>query len=168
MTVCVGVPLRTLGLPQIATLIFWPEREATVYTKEFLHSDELPYFSAGSNPSSLINLEPPIALAICYELSVAEHANRAAQSGSVAYIASVAKTAEGMVRAQARMAAIAKQYAMPTAMANCLGKQDGVECSGQSAAWDRQGRLIAQLDSEREGLVVLDVATCESTQAYLE
>jgi predicted amidohydrolase len=66
------------------------------------------------------------------------------------------------------MAAIAKQYSLPTAMANCLGKQDGVECSGQSAAWDRQGRLLAQLDAQREGLVVLDVATCESTYAYLE
>ncbi|MCL7931592.1 hypothetical protein M8006_16675 [Halomonas sp. ATCHA] len=41
-------------------------------------------------------------------------------------------------------------------MANCVGPSDDFISVGQSAAWNVRGELLAQMDAESEGLVVLD------------
>ena len=164
----VGVPLQTSVRPCIATLLFRPNSGPLIYSKEYLHPDEEPYFSKGSNPSSLIHLDPPIALAICFELSVPQHALRAHESGATAYIASVAKTASGVASAGNRLSDIAMEFSIPVAMANCLGVLDGAECRGRSSARNWIGDLIAQLDEEHEGVIVMDTETCDVVTSSLK
>jgi predicted amidohydrolase len=153
----VGVPLRTAGLPQIANLLFRPGSERKVFTKMHLHPDEEPFFSRGVDSPPLILSEPPIALAICFELSVPEHTRRALDAGPMAYIASVAKTANGTREASDRLAELARASSIPVLMSNCLGFLDGSECVGGTSAWDRTGTLIARLDDEHEGIIVMDL-----------
>ena len=98
-----------------------------------------------------------IALAICYELSVVEHAERAFENGAKIYVASVAKTRIGVEQAVERLAAIARSYAAPVLMANSVGESDGGTCGGKTSVWSRQGKLLAQLDEAGEGLIVYDV-----------
>jgi predicted amidohydrolase len=163
----VGVPLQTSVRPCIATLLFRPYSGPLIYSKEHLHPDEEPYFTKGSNPSNLIHSDPPIALAICFELSVPQHALRAHESGAAAYIASVAKTASGVASAGIRLSDIATEFSIPVAMANCLGVLDGAECRGRSSAWNRNGDLIAQLDEEHEGVLVMDTESCDVVTSSL-
>ena len=156
ISIGVGVPLNTNGLPRISTLIFRPNATPWIYSKRFLHPDERPYFDCGSRSDATIYSSPKITLAICYELSVPKHAEMAFKSGSTAYIASVAKTAHGLENARQQLSDIAKRYSALVMLSNCLGVHDGAECIGGSAAWDRNGNLLAQLDSESDGVIVLD------------
>ncbi|MFK7978556.1 MAG: hypothetical protein AB8G86_01120 [Saprospiraceae bacterium] len=51
-----------------------------------------------------------IALAICYEISVPKHIAAATKNGAKIYLASVAKTQEGVQQAAERLSLIAKNY----------------------------------------------------------
>ncbi len=163
----VGVPLRTNHLPHISTLVFRPHAGPLVYSKKYLHPDEAPFITPGFDPPTLILTAPAVALAICYELSVPQHAQDASTAGADAYVASVAKTAPGIMQASRRLSDIGAEYSMPVLMSNCLGYCDGAECTGCSSAWDRNGRLMAQLDAEHEGIIVFDIATGDVVTATL-
>jgi predicted amidohydrolase len=51
-------------------------------------------------------------------------------------------------------------------MANAVGQADGEECAGKSAIWNDKGELLAQLDGQREGLLILDTDTERITELY--
>lgn len=155
----VGAPLDTGDLPCISTFLFRPVLPPLVYSKSYLHPDEVPFFQPGRGSPSLLLDEPPVALAICFELSVPQHATGAHQAGATVYVASAAKTAAGVKQAGHRLSQIAAELGMPTLLSNCLGLLDGAECAGGSAVWDRAGNMVAQLDDKEEGVIVLD---CDS------
>ena len=157
VSVSAGVPLRTSGLPRIASILFRPNDEPLVYSKMYLHQDEQPFFTPGVDSPTLIHASPPIAMAICFEISVPDHARRAHEAGAMAYVASVAKTARGVETASQRLSEVAAEYRMPVLMANCVGLLDGVECTGRSSVWDRDGALLGRLDEASEGVIVVDV-----------
>ena len=159
VAIAVGFPLRTDALPKISNLLFRPRIAPRLYSKRFLHQDEVPVFECGDQCDSSIFVDPVVALAICYELSVPEHADAAFASGASAYVASVAKTACGVVEASQRLSEIAKQHSAIVMLANCLGRMDGVECAGRSAVWGRDGQLLAELDERAEGVIVVDYDT---------
>ena len=130
-----------------------------VYSKMHLHADEEPYFVPGERSIDLVGGDARIALAICYEISVAEHAASAARRGAKVYLASVAKFASGIDAAYERLAAIAREHSMTVLMANCVGEADGQACAGRSAAWRSGGALVARLDDTEEGVLVVDTAS---------
>lgn len=162
LSIAVGLPLQTDDKPGISTITFRPDLPPVVYTKRFLHADETPWFFPGKNADSWICCDPKVALAICYELTVPEHAANAFHDGATAYIASVAKTEAGMQAARKRLSKIAAQHSALVMVSNSVGTQDSVLCSGGSAAWDRNGRLIAELDSTTEGILIVDDQTLEA------
>jgi len=143
-------------LPNIATLLFSAHRPPQILAKRFLHKDETPFFSAGDNKFQLLMDRPKTALAICYELSVAEHTREAFSQGCTAYIASAAKDSKGMSNAIDRLSGIAKQNSTVVMIANCSGKLGGTEFAGRSTVWNRHGDAIATLESTSDGLIVID------------
>jgi predicted amidohydrolase len=155
----VGVPFDGKRLPSIGMYFSRPEAEPWRYTKRWLHEDEVPYFEPASLSDGLMRYESLIALAICYELSVVEHARQASRNGAAIYMASVAKSSVGRESAYRRLSEIARTHSMHVLMANCLGELDGMRCDGQSAVWNPQGALLSQLDNEHEGVLVLDTLT---------
>ena len=102
-----------------------------------------------------------MALAICYELSVPEHAESAYQSGAEVYIASVAKSADGVEKAVKRLSEIANKYSMTVLMSNCVGHCDNFESAGKSSIWNDKGLLIGQLNDANEGIIIIDTGTQE-------
>ena len=44
-------------------------------------------------------------------------------------------------------------------MANSIGPSDDFVGAGQSAVWNRQGTLMAQLDAMNEGLLIYDAVS---------
>lgn len=159
--IAIGVPVRINNGVSIGLLIFRPGREKTLYSKKYLHPDELPFFAGAENFSVLGGTDPLTAFAICYEISVPAHAARAAAGGAAIYIASVAKTATGMDKASQAMAAIAEKYSMTALLVNCTGHCDNFESAGRSAVWNSKGMLMAQLDSEQEGILLYNNKTGE-------
>ena len=159
ITIAIGAPTRSPGGICISLLLFQPGRLRQVYSKMHLHADEEPFFVRGPVSEGLIGTSEKAALAICYELSVPEHAAAAFQNGAAIYIASVAKTAAGVENAVVRLSEIARDYAMTVLMANCVGLADSVDCAGGSAVWNNEGVMLCQLDDASEGLMVLDTET---------
>lgn len=159
ITIAIGAPTPTESRPRISLLTFRPRRARHLYSKQYLHADEQPYFAPGAASSGILEGEPRIALAICYELSVPEHAAAAFRNGAGLYLASVAKTARGVEHACARLSALARQHAAPALMVNCVGPSGDGDCAGRTCAWNLRGELLAQLDDASQGLLVFDTVT---------
>lgn len=164
ITIGVGIPTKSDGGICISMVIFQPQLPRQVYSKKYLHADEESYFTPGENIAPLINNNPGIALAICYELSVPQHAEDVFKSGAAIYIASVAKTTTGIAKAAERLGCIAKQYTMTVLLSNCVGFMDGVECTGNTAVWNSSGMLLAQLNDTDEGILIIDADTGKITE----
>lgn len=167
VTIVAGAPLKCLGLPQVSAFIFEPKIASRVYSKQFLHSDEIQYFAPGESADSLICKDPVVSLAICYELSVGRHAETAFAFGASVYLASVAKTQVGVRLASERLSSIAKRHSALVIMANGADEQKAAGCTGGSAAWGRDGNLIASLDRTAEAVVVVDDTTEQAVVATL-
>jgi predicted amidohydrolase len=158
ITLCVGAPLVAGDKPTISLLVFQPGMTVRVYSKQYLHADEEPYFMIGDDYVRLNSPGGRIAFAICYELSVPQHAADAHAEGASIYLASVAKTHSGVIKAHTRLAEIAREYRMTVFMANCVGPCEDTVGGGQSAVWNAQGERLAVLDDSAEGLVIYDPA----------
>ena len=155
----VGMPTKSdLGI-RISTLIFQPGKSRQTYSKQYLHSDEVPYFVNGHQAVFLTINNTKIALAICYELSVPEHAQNAFESEADIYIASVAKSMDGIKKASKRLSDIASTYSMIVLMSNCVGYCDNFDSAGKSSIWNDKGVLVGQLNDTNEGILLIDTET---------
>lgn len=156
ITIGIGIPLNTITGVTISTLFFRPGKERQIYSKQYLHPDEKPYFIEGKK-ASVFNLGTiKIALAICYEISISEHViNTFAQNPDI-FVASVVKSKNGIKKAITTLSNIAKTYHTPVFMSNSIGVADGEEIAGLSSSWDENGNLIAQLGDKKEGILLFD------------
>lgn len=159
VTIGVGVPTRRAAGTCISMILFQPGGVRALYSKQHLHPDEEPFFVPGQGFATLRVNGAKVGLAICYELSVPEHAERAVASGADLYVASVAKSAAGVAAAAQRLSAVAAQYRLPVMMANSVGPCDTFESAGGSAVWNHEGRLVGCLDASIEGLIVYDTVS---------
>jgi predicted amidohydrolase len=103
-----------------------------------------------------------VAPAICYESLLPEHCEQAAALGATVYVASVAKSAQGLAQADSHYPSIARRHSLPVLMANCVGRCDDFEAVGGSAVWNAQGERLARLSATGEGALLFDTATNEA------
>lgn len=165
--IAVGLPTPAQSGLNISLILFQPGQPPVVYAKQQLHEDELPYFVPGEQQILLRSSGHGIAPAICYESLQASHAANAAALGADIYLASVAKSAQGIAKANLHYPAIAQRHAMTVLMANCIGPCDDFLAAGQSAIWNARGDLLTRLEADREGVALLDTATQQASVHYL-
>jgi len=166
ITIGIGVPILADNGIQIGQVYFQPGKPREIYSKIFLHSSEEEYFIRGDRYTNLHIDDANIAPAICYELSVVEHAKRAAKSGADIYAVSVVEN--NIEKAIKRLTNVATDYSMTVMMANAVGKTGVYECPGKSSIWSNKGRLVAQLDDSHEGILVFDANTGGITKKEIE
>jgi predicted amidohydrolase len=166
ITIGIGVPLLTDDGIRVSQVYFQPDKPREMYSKVFLHSSEEEYFIRGDRYINLRVDDANIAPAICYELSVREHAERAAKSGADIYAVSVVE--DNIEKAIKRLTNVATEYSMTVMMANAIGKTGVYECPGKSSIWNNNGRLVGQLDDSHEGILVFDTDTGEITKRQIE
>lgn len=159
ITIGVGFPLKTESGIQITMIIFQPNKESISYSKQLLHEDELPYFENGKGQKIIEIDNQKIIPAICYESLQIEHAQKASELGGEIYLASVAKSQNGIEKAFVHYPNIAKKYTMPVLMANCIGECDNFVSVGYSAVWTKEGKLAEQLDNKNEGIIIFNTET---------
>jgi predicted amidohydrolase len=100
-----------------------------------------------------------VAPAICYESLLDEHCAEAAALGATIYVASVAKSAKGLAKADAHYPTIARRHSLPVLMANCVGTCADFEAAGGSAVWTANGELRTRLPATGEGALLFDSTT---------
>ena len=159
ISILVGVPLRSENGITINMIIYQPNQLRQVYSKKYLHPDETPFFVSGTNTIDYIGTDPKIGLAICYEISVTEHENQLMKENPDIYLASVAKFVAGIGPAQNRLTKLSKNYGVLALMVNAVGPADDGICTGQSAVWDENGKMTDCLDSDKQGILILDTKT---------
>lgn len=162
-----GLPTATESNIRISMIIFEPNKPRQTYSKQQLHSDEFPYFENGDGQVIIKTNDKNIAPAICYESLQQTHSENAFKLGADVYLASVAKPANGVVKAFDHYPKIAKQYAMPVLMSNCVGFCDNFLSAGNSSVWTKEGKLVGQLDDKTEGVLLFDTETEEIDKRIL-
>lgn len=168
ISIGIGAPIRNREGIRISLILFQAGKARQVYSKMHLHSSEEPFFVRGPESANMIGDEEKIALAICYELSVPEHAADASKKGAEIYLASVADSVNDIDRVLARLGTIAREYSMTVLMSNCIGSSGGWQWAGRSSVWGNQGELLAQLDDAKEGIIVFDTETQDVAQSTIE
>ena len=163
----VGMPTKANSGIQISMIIFQPDRPRLTYSKQQLHADEFPYFVNGEKQIILIVDNKKIAPAICYESLQPDHSGNVNKLGAEIYVASVAKSQNGINKAMIHYPAVAKKYLMPVLMSNCVGYCDNFESVGKSSVWTKQGNLAGQLDDKLEGILIFDTETEEVIEQSL-
>ena len=156
IVICAGVPTRASQKVHISALVFRPNEATQVYSKMFLHADELPTFEPGTSYNGRVGGANGFALAICYELSVPQHTELALGSETSAFVASVAKSQSGVDQAMKILSHIAQVHSIPVFMVNSVGPSDDFVADGRSAIWNSQGKLVVQMNSADQGLIVYD------------
>ena len=159
ITIGAGLPIKTDQGISISILFFQPNLPRIIYSKQILHSDELPYFIQGNGQLILNIKNMNVAPAICYESLQHQHSEKAVQLGAELYVASVAKSQKGVEKAFKHFPEIAKKSGIPVLMCNCVGFCDNFESAGQTSVWDENGVLIGQLNNENEGMLIFDTET---------
>ncbi|MEL6556847.1 MAG: carbon-nitrogen hydrolase family protein [Bacteroidota bacterium] len=161
ITIGLGVPVQRKAGFTISMAIFQPQKAHTYYDKKYLHVDELPFFIPGENLSSDRIGDGQTAMAICYELSIEEHATTSVTDNVCNYLASVAKYRDDVKRASRTLSEIARKFSIHTLMVNGIGPADGGVCTGSSAIWDTEGKQLLQLGEDQPGLILFDTVTHE-------
>jgi predicted amidohydrolase len=161
ITIGLGVPTNSADGIHITMVLFQPNKPRQVNSKMYLHADEEPFFVPGNNLTALVINDNPVALAICYEISIPEHSESAYKNGAQIYIASVAKTVKGVERSMVQLGDIASKFGMTVLLSNCVGMSEDGECGGRSSAWNNKGILLGQLNDTGEGLLIIDTGTQE-------
>jgi len=156
ITIGAGVPTSAETGIHITMVLFEPNKPRQANSKMYLHEDEEPFFVSGENLPGLFINNTSIALAICYEISIPQHAEKAHKTGAQLYVASVAKTVKGVEKAWAGLSEIAGKYGMTVLMSNSVGMCEDGLCGGKSAAWNSRGELLGHLNDTDEGILVLD------------
>jgi len=156
VTIGIGLPTQSNEGVHISMMLFQPQQPSSLYSKQQLHQDELPYFAAAKNQYPVFDLGMKVAFGICYETLTTEHFQNAAKTNADIFIASVAKPDRGVEKAYIHFPTMAKEFNMPILMANCIGFCDDFMSIGRSSFWDKTGELKAQLDEKSEGLLFYD------------
>lgn len=166
LTIAIGMPTKDSRGIKISMLIFQPNHDQVTYSKQLLHSDELPYFIPGNHQTYLNINNTRIAVGICYETMQRDHLTKAMQGGTEIYIASVAKHQEGISSAKDHFELLSREFNATVLMVNSIGPSDNFIAAGQSSVWNRNGNLVMSLNEKREELLYFQTNP-EHAERYL-
>src|SRR4051794_22077948 len=65
ITIGVDAPLKSNVGVCISMILFQPGKTRSIYSKQYLHADEEPFFVSGKSSAGLLNYNRKIGLAIC-------------------------------------------------------------------------------------------------------
>lgn len=153
IAIAFGIPLRQPNGISISMPLYLPQQPTLVYSKFYLHDDELPFFVPASNATPIMIKGLRIGFAICYELSVKEHRTNAIKDGVNVYIASAAKTEKGVAESYKHLSSMAESNKIVTMLVNSAGPSDDFIAAGQSACWDTEGNTTQAFHREKGMLI---------------
>jgi len=157
IVIIVGAPIKDENNLFIGTFILKPDNSIFIYTKQFLHEGEKEYFKSSFKYNPMIELKnEKISLAICADIDNSKHAENAGNVGTTLYIAGIFFSPNGIGNAYEILSGYAKKYSMNILMSNFGGQSWGIDSGGQSGFWNKNGKLIANLNNSDSGLLLIE------------
>ncbi|MDW7690710.1 carbon-nitrogen hydrolase family protein [Flammeovirgaceae bacterium SG7u.111] len=152
-----GAPIKLENELFIGSFILSPNQPISIYTKQFLHEGEDEFFSSSFSFNPQLKLEEEqLSLAICADIDHAVHANAACEAGSSIYLPSIFFTTNGIGEGHKLLQGYSQKHQLAVLMSNYCGEAWGYEAGGRSAFWNEKGELLGELDSQEEGLLVVE------------
>lgn len=154
IVIVAGAPIESADGLHIGALCFSPRRCVVTYSKRFLHEGEEQTFAPGVGGDPLSIHDHVVGIAICAEITHAEHAARAAERGANIYAASCFITPNGYAYDTNFLAGYARLHHMMVLMAN-FGNGNGTWLSaGRSAIWSHTGALLIEGPPQGEAILI--------------
>ncbi|MBM7518950.1 carbon-nitrogen hydrolase family protein [Nocardioides nitrophenolicus] len=156
-TAVVSTALRRDHGRTLAAVVVEPDGTTSApYDKQHLDGDEPTWFVPGEHPATITVDGRVLALSICRDGSVPEHAALAAAAGASAYLASVAYFPGGARRLDVTYAARALDHGLHVVVAGLTGRCGPSTFIGGSAIYGPDAEALARLGDE-EGLALADI-----------
>ena len=125
-----------------------------IYLKRFLHDGEEAAFQPGAGGAPLRIGDKNLGLAICADITHAEHPREAAAAGCTIYAAGCFITEAGYGADAGLLRGYARDHAMMVMMANYGAPVGQWSAAGQSAIWAAGGGLLACAPATGESVVI--------------
>lgn len=150
----------------LAAVALSPDGTVEVVGKRYLHGPERDLFQPGVSARPLVIDGWRIALSVCYDAAVPEHACEAAERGADVYAVSSLYTEGQERRLNVHAAARAMDHRMYALVANLAGSGPGWRSCGGSGIWHPDGRRLAQAGTDPQVVVgVLERAELDRLRA---
>jgi predicted amidohydrolase len=157
ITVIAGAPIKIGNDLYVGAFIIKPDDTISIYTKQFLHTGEDIFYQSSFDYNPLIEIKNErISLAICADINNPKHPEDASKKDISIYLASIFFEPEDMDRAYRTLSNYAEKYSMNALISNYTGQSWGLNGGGQSGFWDKNGNLIANLNSTDSGLLIIE------------
>lgn len=157
MVVIAGAPILINYDLHIGAFVLKPDFSISIYTKQFLHNGEEEFFKSSFDYNPIISLNNErISISICADIDNSLHAENASKNDTSIYIASIFFTSNGIPGAYKTLSDYANQYKMSVLMSNYCGQSWGLDSGGQSGFWDKNGKLISNLNDTDSGLLIVE------------
>ncbi len=154
-----GAPITTNDKLHIGAFILQPNKAVQLYTKQFLHTGEEVYFEPGDIHNPVLEAAgEKISVAICADITSPLHPENAAKKNTTLYVAGIFYSPGGLAEGYDYLSSYAKLYNMHVLMANYGGPSCQIPSGGQSAYWNKHGKLIVHASKDKEELLIID--TC--------
>lgn len=157
ITISIGLPLKGEIKPSSAMLIFNPDKEVTVYSKQELPEEEKKYFEAGNKSISVEIENLKFTPALSYESSLKKNWTQLKSLKPDIYVASVFTSISGIMQGLINFSNLASDNKLIVLKSNSIGKADNRISTGKSSVWNTKGDLLGQMNSIEEGILVYDL-----------
>jgi predicted amidohydrolase len=127
------------------------------------HAGEEVAFTAGSGGDALQVAGQVVCIAICADITHAEHAQTAATQGADIYATSCFITPGGYATDAGLLVGYVREHRMAVLLANYGAPTGGWMAAGRSAIWSRKGALLACGPAEGEAVIVAHLAEARSS-----
>ncbi|MFZ6664618.1 carbon-nitrogen hydrolase family protein [Peijinzhouia sedimentorum] len=155
--VIAGAPIQINNDLYIGAFIIKPDASLSIYTKQFLHTTEDKIYQSSFDYNPIIAIENErLSLAICADINNPTHPENAKKNDVSIYLASIFFEPHEMLRAYNILSSYAAKHSMHVLMSNYTGKSWEVEAGGKSGFWDRDGRLIANMNEPDSGILLVE------------
>ncbi len=150
----------------LASIALSPDGTVEVVGKRYLHGPERDLFRPGVPARPLVVDGWRVALAVCYDAAVPEHARAAAERGADVYAVSALYTQGQERRLDLHPAARAMDHRMYALVANLAGAGPGWRSCGGSGVWHPDGRRLVEAGTDPQLVIaVLERAELDRLRA---
>ncbi|MGF1908715.1 carbon-nitrogen hydrolase family protein [Vibrio kasasachensis] len=158
ISVIAGCPLENgTEKPTISSVICNPTGELGFYAKQYLHSGEEQYCSAGQHNHYLRLKGYKLALAICSDFSNPQHSHDAVEDEADVYLASALVSPSGYGADADILSNIAATCRLPVLLSNHISPTGGWQTAGKSAVWNIDGSVAFEVENDQASLAVVEI-----------
>lgn len=157
MVIIAGAPIKVGSGLHIGSFIFFPDGKVSIYTKQYLHEGEELFYTSSFDHNPIFDLgDEKVSVAICADITHAEHCATAHRNKATLYLASIFYTPNGIASAYEQLGSYARKHSMNILMSNYGGSSYQFAAAGQSAFWSSKGHLIGKAGAQGEELLIAE------------